>query len=104
MDYALALVVLGLVVALVVLGPLRRPEAEERREDGRRAELEARRELKYREIRETELDFRTGKLSWEDFRRADRELRAEAIAILRELDDVSGGAPSSRDSAHAEAS
>ncbi len=91
MEYVLAVVVLGALVALVVSIPLRTAERDERREDGRREELEAARSAKYREIRDTELDFRMGKLSEADFRRADRELRGEAIEILRELDEVSPG-------------
>jgi methionine synthase II (cobalamin-independent) len=51
-------------------------------------ELEAAREAKYREIRDAELDHQTGKLSDEDFRAIDQSLRAEAIEILRRLDDV----------------
>ena len=56
----------------------------------RRAELEAAKESKYREIRDAELDQRMGKLSDEDWRATDRELRAEAIEILRELDSLEG--------------
>ena len=52
----------------------------------RLAELEARKEAKYREIRDAELDYRTGKLSPEDHRALDRSLRREAIAILEEID------------------
>jgi hypothetical protein len=52
----------------------------------RRAELEAAREAKYREIRDTELDYRTGKLSQEDFAATDGALRAEAVEILDWLD------------------
>ena len=52
----------------------------------RLAELEARKEAKYREIRDAELDYRTGKLSQEDHRALDRSLRREAIAILEEID------------------
>jgi hypothetical protein len=48
----------------------------------RRAELEAAREAKYREIRDTELDYRTGKLSQDDFAATDGALRAEAVEIL----------------------
>jgi hypothetical protein len=48
----------------------------------RRAELEAAREAKYREIRDTELDFRTGKLSQADYAATDGALRAEAVEIL----------------------
>ena len=85
MEYALALVVLLALVALVVVAPLRRGN-EEVHESARRAELEAAKEAKYREIRDAELDHQMGKLSDEDWRTVDAELRGEAIAILRELD------------------
>ncbi|HTU84471.1 MAG TPA: hypothetical protein VMF57_02790 [Solirubrobacteraceae bacterium] len=49
-------------------------------------ELEAAREAKYRELRDAELDHRTGKLSDEDYEALDRTLRGEAIEILRGLD------------------
>ncbi len=49
-------------------------------------ELEAAREAKYREIRDAELDFRTGKLSREDYQAIDDELRAEAIEILDRIE------------------
>jgi hypothetical protein len=44
--------------------------------------LQAAREAKYREIRDLELDYRTGKLSLEDYRATDTALRIEALAIL----------------------
>ena len=44
-----------------------------------RSRLEAAREAKYREIRDAELDYRTGKLSDADWRAMDRSLRAEAV-------------------------
>ena len=47
-----------------------------------------RKDAKYREIRDAELDYRTGKLSEEDWRALDRELRAEAIDMLRRLDEL----------------
>jgi hypothetical protein len=50
------------------------------------AELEAERDAKYREIRDAELDHRTGKLSDADFQAIDRNLRAEAVEILRQID------------------
>ena len=50
------------------------------------AELEASRDAKLQEIRDAELDWRTGKLSEEDWRSIDRVLRAQAAEILRELD------------------
>jgi hypothetical protein len=44
--------------------------------------LEAAREAKYRDIRDLELDYRTGKLSSDDYRATDAALRVEALAIL----------------------
>jgi type II secretory pathway component PulM len=87
MDYLVILVVLAVVV-LVVSGPLLSRRANEAAENAERAELEASRDAKYREIRDAELDFRTGKLSEADWRALDRSLRAEAVAILRALDDL----------------
>jgi hypothetical protein len=43
-------------------------------------------EGKYREIREAELDYRTGKLSSDDWHALDATLRREAIELLRRLD------------------
>ena len=87
MDLLVILVVL-LVVVVVVAAPLRARGAPEAEESAERAELEAARDAKYREIRDAELDFRTGKLSERDWRALDRGLRAEAVDILRRLDDV----------------
>ncbi len=50
--------------------------------------LEAARESKYREILDLELDYRTGKLSDEDYRATDAALRVEALEILDELDEL----------------
>ena len=94
MEYALALVVLVAIVAAVLTLPLRRRGDEERREETRLAELEAAKEAKYREIRDAELDHQMGKLSREDWRSVDRDLRGEAIEILRQLDRLEGRMPS----------
>jgi hypothetical protein len=88
-DFLLVLVVLA-VVAVVVAWPLYRAT----RPTGGRADfkdadveaLEAAKETKLREIREAELDYRTGKLTEEDWRAIDRQLRAEAADLLRRLD------------------
>ncbi|MBV9423726.1 MAG: hypothetical protein JOZ98_12500 [Solirubrobacterales bacterium] len=56
------------------------------------AELEAARDAKYREIRDAELDHRTGKLSDADYEAIDQTLRAEALTILRALDRASASA------------
>src|SRR5690348_1204800 len=66
MDYALAIIVLALIAAVVVAIPLRAGPDVDRREDERRAALEAAKEAKYREIRDAELDFRMGKMTEED--------------------------------------
>lgn len=95
MEYGLALIVLAALVAVVVVRPLTRRGEEERRDEGELEELEAAKEAKYREIRDAELDHRMGKLSREDWRGVDRELRTEAIDILRRLDRVEGRSPES---------
>ena len=93
------------VVVFVVTGPLRRaaatPKGQAEAEAAAAAasaepaaelaELEAAREAKYREIRDAELDHRTGKLSDADFEAINGTLRAEAVEILRAIDGASGG-------------
>jgi hypothetical protein len=95
LQFAIIFVVLVAVV-VVLTAPLRRgtadaPAAEQRTQTAREielAELEAAREAKYREIRDADLDHRTGKLSDEDYEQLDAGLRAEAIEILAALDRV----------------
>jgi hypothetical protein len=91
MEVLLAILIVA-AVAVFVSVPLRRGAAGEAgattTEDPRRAELEARKEAKYREIRDAELDHQQGKLSAEDWARLDAQLRREAIEILRELDEL----------------
>ena len=93
MEYALALVILAALVAFVVLGPLRRSGRTEREDHSRLEELRAAKESKYREIRDAELDREMGKLSPDDWRSVDRDLRGEVIEILRELDRLEGRPP-----------
>jgi hypothetical protein len=99
----LALAVLALVVRFIT-GPLRErsryggdgggapgaeeppPEPPAARDVAEVQALEAAREAKYREIRDCELDFRTGKLSRADYEAIDGQLRAEAIEILNRLE------------------
>jgi hypothetical protein len=89
------LIVLAILSALVVYvtAPLRRVggpagEAFDQLDGPELAELEAAREAKYRELRDAELDHRTGKLSDADYEELERSLRGEAIEILRGLDRV----------------
>jgi flagellar biosynthesis/type III secretory pathway M-ring protein FliF/YscJ len=87
-DLVLVLIVLAVVV-VVVTAPLRRPARhDEEALSAERAALEAAREAKYREIRDAELDYRTGKLSEPDWRAMDRTLRAEAVELLKRLDQL----------------
>jgi hypothetical protein len=98
MEFLLVLAILAVVVAIVTSPLWRgrdRPESMRARSGAAElAELEAARDAKYREIRDAELDHRTGKLSDPDFEALDRGLRAEAIEILNRLERVSGEAPS----------
>jgi hypothetical protein len=106
MGVVIAVLVLVLVAAVVAVvgAPLRRARAQEGRTGDvarptagelagqplapTRDDLEAAREAKYREIRDTELDFRTGKLSRDDYETIDADLRAEAIAILDRIEEL----------------
>ena len=85
MNFLLVIAVL-FVVVLVISAPLKRARRPEPVGSGELAELEASREAKYREIRDAELDHRTGKLSDEDFHLLEADLRSDAIEILRSID------------------
>ena len=97
MDVLAPILVIALVALVVtfVAAPLRRGVSERARaaEEGRRADLEAAKVSKYREIRDAEMDLRTGKLSDGDWRELDRRLRAEAIEILHALDALGPADP-----------
>ena len=87
LQYLLVLVVLAIAL-YVISGPLltaRRASAVA--SDDVRA-LEAARDSKLQEIRDAEMDLRTGKLSDEDYDAIDRALRGEAVQILDQLDDA----------------
>jgi anti-sigma-K factor RskA len=82
---AVAIVVL---VAWFVTAPLRRRRSDVPDDPAvaELADLEARKEAKYRQIRDAEADHASGKLSDEDYERLDRELRGEAVDILKRID------------------
>jgi hypothetical protein len=97
----LALLLLVVVLAIVT-GPLRRSAGERAATDGDRAarrraaeilDLEAAREAKYRELRDAELDHRTGKLSESDYESIRRTLRGEASDILSRLEAARDDSP-----------
>lgn len=86
---AIALVI---VLAAFVLAPLRRgADGVDEGEDAAVADLEARKEALYRQIRDAELDHEQGKLSDLDFDRLDGDLRREAIDVLKRLDEAKRG-------------
>ena len=90
MDPVALIAVIVLFAFVVALGgiPLRSGTAEAADERERRdvEALEEAKRAKYREIRELEMDFRTGKLTLEEFRAQDRARRGEAVELLRRLD------------------
>ena len=104
MEFLPVLIIL-LMVIFFVSAPLRGAradtpgavQAQNTEHESEIAELEATREAKYREIRDADLDHRTGKLSDADYAELDAGLRAEAVAILGALDTAH-----SRVASHAE--
>jgi len=88
---ALLIAALLSFVAWLLSSPFRqrRRPAPAAGSDERRA-LESARDAKYAEIRDNETDYRTGKLSDEDYRALDRQLRSEAVEILRAIDELAG--------------
>ncbi|HEY1457988.1 MAG TPA: hypothetical protein VGF15_05680 [Solirubrobacteraceae bacterium] len=91
MNFWIALVTLLLLAAVifVISSPLRALHSAGS-DSVERSELEAARDAKYREIRDCELDWRTGKLSDEDYRAIDGALRSEALSILERLGELDG--------------
>ena len=99
MSFLFAAILLVCLIALVIV-PLRREadepavaEANRDREDLRAelAELEARKEARYREIRDAEVDHAAGKIDDADFERLSGELKAEAAEVLKRIDRVRDG-------------
>jgi len=110
MSVGAGLLTLLLLVAVVVIvsGPLRARAADSDHEVtpdeppaqakvaaaehvGDAAALEAAREAKYRDLREAELDYRTGKLSADDYEAIRGTLRREALEILDALERMGRG-------------
>jgi hypothetical protein len=91
-EFVLIAVIL-VVLAVFVTAPLRRAAgfADGEDEDPRFADLEARKQAKYREIRDAELDREAGKITEQEWRRQDTELRRDAIGILKQLDELEAG-------------
>jgi hypothetical protein len=86
-EYLIVVALLALAV-LVISAPLRpgRPTLQRDADEAERADVEAARDAKYAEIRDAEMDYGTGKLSEDDWRALDRQLRREAVELLHRLD------------------
>jgi type II secretory pathway pseudopilin PulG len=86
-EILLVLIIVAVAV-LAISAPLRRRAERDAVTRAEHADLEAARDAKYAEIRDAELDYRTGKLSEADWRALDRQLRREAVEILHRLDEL----------------
>lgn len=92
-PWVIVVMLAAMGLALFALSQPFWPGNEEREQDRDallRADLEAAKVAKYREIRDAELDHQTGKLSDDDWKTIDRRLRADAVAILDRIDDIGG--------------
>jgi len=95
MEVILVICIVLPLAAWLIAAPLvsGRADAVATAEEAELAEHEAARDAKYAEIRDAELDYRTGKLSEADWRELDRRLRGEAVRVLHELDELHGRSP-----------
>ena len=84
-SFALVLAIL-FVVVLFLSAPLRVARGAEGGMRAELADLEAAREAKYREIRDADLDHRTGKLSDVDYREQVVPLRRAAAEAVKALE------------------
>ncbi len=89
MSALLAALVIAALLAFVLWllsRPFRVHAAADAADSDERRALKSAKQAKYAEIRDNETDYRTGKLSDADYRALDRQLRAEAVEILRAID------------------
>jgi uncharacterized membrane protein YccC len=94
---ALVLAALAAFVLWLLSRPFRVRAAAPAPDSDERRALESAKEAKYAEIRDNETDYRTGKLSEADYRVLDRQLRAEAVEVLRALDELESQSAGSSD-------
>ena len=89
MEQLLTILMLAGAVALIA-GPLLRRGQVTATDRPEVVAAEAAKDSKFREIVDTELDFRAGRLTERDFREIDGALRGEAIELSRRLDEERG--------------
>lgn len=98
-------VLLTLVMILAVVTFMAWPilnGVDERVVDAERRELEDAKESKYREIKDAELEFKSGRMTEQQWNETDQELRREAMQILRAIDTL--GAKRGAEAANPESS
>jgi predicted Holliday junction resolvase-like endonuclease len=91
LEVLLAVVMIVAVVAFLAWPVLH--GIDERVIDAERRELEDAKQAKYREIKDAELDRKAGRMTEEQWQQTDRELRREAMQILREIDTLGAERP-----------
>lgn len=90
-EVLLSIVAVAAVLAALALPILR--GVNEPEYDATRAELEDAKQAKYREIRDAELDRAADRLTDEQWREIDAELRKEALAIVTKMDELGKRGP-----------
>ncbi len=86
LQVLLTLAMISVVVTFLAWPVLR--GVDEQVVDADRRELEDAKQSKYREIKDAELEYKAGRMTEAQWRETDRELRAEAMLILREIDTL----------------
>lgn len=85
-----ALILVVAVVAFILQPVLQGTWASLRHEDDEMSEVEARRRVSLLALRDAEYDFETGKLDEQDYKSLKRQLSAEALQALKELEAEGG--------------
>lgn len=91
LQVLLTLVMVSVVVTFLAWPVIR--GVDEQVVDSDRRELEDAKQSKYREIKDAELEFKAGRMTEDQWRETDRELRNEAMLILREIDTLGAKNP-----------
>jgi hypothetical protein len=86
LEVLLSVVMITIVVTFLAWPILN--GVDERVVDAERAELEDAKQAKYREIKDAELDHKSGRMTEEQWLATDRELRREAMQILAKIDTL----------------
>lgn len=86
LQVLLSIAVVGSIVTFLAWPVLK--GVDERVVDAERRELEDAKQAKYREIKDAELDHKSGRMTEDQWRETDKELRREALQILAKIDTL----------------